>query len=162
MRVRGAVPGDLEAVVRLERGALEAPHWAEGEYGAALAGDGGVSRRVFVGEFEGSVVGFAVGMVVAGEGEIENVVVAGKARRAGMGRALCGAVMAWCGEQGATEVRLEVRVGSAGARALYAGLGFVAVGRRPRYYRHPVEDAVVMRLERAVGERWPGGAEKGK
>jgi [ribosomal protein S18]-alanine N-acetyltransferase len=44
-------------------------------------------------------------------------------------------------------VELEVRAGSAGAIALYERLGFVAVGRRPGYYRSPVEDAVLMRLE---------------
>jgi ribosomal protein S18 acetylase RimI-like enzyme len=56
---------------------------------------------------------------------------------------------------------LEVRVGSAGAIALYGELGFVAVGRRPAYYpgisdrtaygtvdeEEPPEDAVLMRLE---------------
>jgi [ribosomal protein S18]-alanine N-acetyltransferase len=44
-------------------------------------------------------------------------------------------------------VELEVRVGSGGAIALYVGLGFVVVGRRGGYYRGPVEDAVLMRLE---------------
>jgi ribosomal-protein-alanine N-acetyltransferase len=34
-----------------------------------------------------------------------------------------------------------------GAIPLYERLGFVAVGRRPGYYRSPVEDAVLMRLE---------------
>jgi ribosomal-protein-alanine N-acetyltransferase len=31
--------------------------------------------------------------------------------------------------------------------ALYAGLGFVVAGRRVGYYREPVEDALLMRLE---------------
>jgi ribosomal-protein-alanine N-acetyltransferase len=53
----------------------------------------------------------------------------------------------WCrGEEVAT-VELEVRAGSAGAIALYSGLGFVVVGRRVGYYREPVEDALLMRLD---------------
>ena len=32
------------------------------------------------------------------------------------------------------------------ALALYAGLGFAEIGRRPRYYADPIEDAVLMRL----------------
>jgi ribosomal-protein-alanine N-acetyltransferase len=56
-------------------------------------------------------------------------------------------VVAWCVGRGAGEVELEVRAGSAGAIALYERRGFVAVGRRPGYYRSPVEDAVLMRLE---------------
>ncbi len=68
----------------------------------------------------------------------------------GVGAALCEAVVAWCAGRGATEVELEVRAGSAGAIALYERLGFVAVGRRPGYYRSPMEDAVLMRLEVAL------------
>jgi ribosomal-protein-alanine N-acetyltransferase len=72
--------------------------------------------------------------------------VASSARRAGTGRALCCAVLDWCRSNRATEVVLEVRAGSAGAIALYAGLGFTQAGRRPRYYRDPDEDALILRL----------------
>ena len=65
----------------------------------------------------------------------------------GWGGRLCGAVIEWCREQGAAAVELEVRAASEGAIALYRGLGFVAVGRRPGYYREPVDDAVLMRLD---------------
>ena len=83
-----------------------------------------------------------------------------------MGRALCGAVVEWCRGEGAAELELEVRAGSAGAIALYTGLGFVTMGRRAAYYRGirglagsdlagygaPAEDALLMRLELAKGE----------
>jgi ribosomal-protein-alanine N-acetyltransferase len=58
-------------------------------------------------------------------------------------------VIDWCRAQGAEAVELEVRASSAGAIALYAGLGFVGVGRRPKYYSGPEDDAVLMRLELA-------------
>jgi len=38
-------------------------------------------------------------------------------------------------------------VGNQAAIELYAGIGFVAVGRRRGYYSEPVEDAVLMRQE---------------
>jgi ribosomal-protein-alanine N-acetyltransferase len=102
---------------------------------------------------EGGVVGFAVGKVIdGGPAELESVAVDEAARRSGMGRALCGAVMAWCHTQGATEMELEVRAGSVGAIALYEGLGFCMVGRRAGYYRDPVEDALLMRRELAAVE----------
>jgi ribosomal-protein-alanine N-acetyltransferase len=44
-------------------------------------------------------------------------------------------------------LELEVRAGSGGAIALYAGLGFVVAGRRAGYYREPEEDALLMRLD---------------
>jgi ribosomal-protein-alanine N-acetyltransferase len=80
-------------------------------------------------------------------GELESVVVADAARRAGIGRVLCGAVIDWCLSQDATEIALEVRAGSAGAIALYQGLRFVEVGRRAGYYSEPEEDALLMRLK---------------
>jgi [ribosomal protein S18]-alanine N-acetyltransferase len=161
LRVRVAGAADLARVVEMERTSREAPHWAETEYAAIVrvnrdvdgvdGKDGMVKRRLLVAEAGERLVGFVVGKVVgSGEGsfaELESVVVEAAARRRGVGRALCEAVIAWCREQGAAELELEVRAGSDGAVALYAGLGFTAVGRREGYYREPVEDAVMMRLE---------------
>jgi [ribosomal protein S18]-alanine N-acetyltransferase len=172
--VRVGSAEDLAGVVALERSVAEAPHWSEGEYrtivrsqeDAHVGGGGvGVRRCLFVAEREGRLVGFAVGKVV-GTGcdclaELESVVVDVGARRGGVGRALCEAVMDWCRGEGAVAMELEVRAGSAGAIALYGGLGFVAVGRRAAYYpgisdrtaygavcgEGPAEDAVLMRLK---------------
>ena len=156
-RVRMAGAADLPAVVGLERGIAEAPHWAEGEYAAIVhvdsEDDAAVRRCLLVAEAEGRVVGFAVGKVIGagadGVGELESVAVDGAVRRMGVGRALCEAVIAWCKGQGAAAVELEVRAGSGGAIGLYTGLGFVVTGLRRGYYREPVEDAVLMRLDLA-------------
>src|SRR5258708_7459664 len=99
----------------------------------------------------GGVGGFAVGKVIgsSGEGlsELESVAVGAAARGGGVGRGLCAAVGGWCREGGAAALELEVRAGSAGAIALYSGLGFVVAGRRVGYYRSPAEDALLMRLD---------------
>jgi [ribosomal protein S18]-alanine N-acetyltransferase len=162
LQVRAANAADLAEVIALERGAAEAPHWAEGEYVAILQvrgegeGAGAVRRCLFVAEVDGKLLGFAVGKVILpaadGVGEIESVAVSDTARRRGVGRALCEAVVGWCREQGVGEIELEVRAGSEGAIALYAGLGFVAVGRRGGYYRDPDEDAVLMQLRLGRGK----------
>jgi [ribosomal protein S18]-alanine N-acetyltransferase len=158
-RVREGVAADLAGVMRLERETAEAPHWTEAEY-AAIANSGGfadgaVRRRLFVAEREGGVLGFGVGKtLVSGAvslGELESVAVDASARRIGVGRTLCEAVIRWCREQGATEVELEVRAGSVGAIALYKGMGFVTVGERSGYYRDPLEDALLMRLRLEEG-----------
>jgi len=47
--------------------------------------------------------------------------------------------------RGVRTVYLEVRASNAAARQLYESLGFGAVARRSRYYRRPVEDAVILR-----------------
>ena len=158
-RVREGVAADLVGVIRLERETAEAPHWTAAEYGAIVDScgfaDGAVRRRLFVAEGEAGLLGFAVGKVLVSKavslGELESVAVGVSTRRSGVGRMLCEAVIRWCVERGATEVELEVRVGSVGAIALYRGLGFVAVGKRAGYYRDPVEDALLMQLRLAEG-----------
>jgi ribosomal-protein-alanine N-acetyltransferase len=150
VRVREAGAGDLGGVLALERDVAEAPHWAEGVYREIVSGSG-VRRCLFVAEAEGLLLGFAVGAVMGSgdSAELESVAVRGDARRRGVGRALCDAIAEWCRLQGATALELEVRAASAGAMALYEGLGFVPEGRRRGYYREPVDDAVLMRLKLA-------------
>jgi ribosomal-protein-alanine N-acetyltransferase len=143
---------DIIAILALDRATEYAPHWPVSAYSAILDGVD-ASRCVVVAHSVDGLVGFAVGLVHSGEsktGELESVVVAANARRAGIGRALCVGVIEWCRSQGAVEIVLEVRAASAGVIALYAGLGFKETGRRPRYYRKPVDDAVLMRLQ--IGE----------
>ncbi len=158
LQVRVAGAADLAEVIALERGAAEAPHWAEAEYIAIVRAReaGAVRRCLFVAEIDGMLLGFAVGKVILstaeGVGEIESVAVGGAARRRGVGRALCETLVGWCREQGVGVIELEVRAGSDGAIALYEGLGFVVVGRRGGYYRDPDEDAVLMQL-RLGGEK---------
>jgi ribosomal-protein-alanine N-acetyltransferase len=41
-------------------------------------------------------------------------------------------------------IELEVRASSVGALALYGSLGFTEQERRLRYYRNPIEDAMLM------------------
>ena len=145
---------DVTAVVALERGVAQAPHWGEGEYVAMVRGGAEefVRRCLLVAERGGELIGFAVGKVIAGEtGELESVVVRAGARREGVGRALCEAVIGWCDGEGAATVELEVRSANVAAVGLYEGLGLKKVGSRKDYYREPVDDAVLMRLVLAEG-----------
>jgi ribosomal-protein-alanine N-acetyltransferase len=164
VELRDGLPWDLDAIVALERATEHAPHWPEATYAAMLgfrAADPDQKasavprRRLIVAEADDALVGFAVGLVHAAvsdwssvdrTSELESVVVAADRRRAGIGRALCLAVLEWCRTRGAVEVVLEVRAASAAAIALYEGLGFEPLGRRPRYYRDPEDDALMMRL----------------
>jgi ribosomal-protein-alanine N-acetyltransferase len=149
--VRVAMATDLDAVVALEREIAEAPHWRREEYARLLEEESESAMRhvLFVATVGGSeTVGFAVGKVIGlgldSVGALESVAVGEKARRSGVGRALCEAVVGWCRKQGAGVVELEVRRRREGARALYAQLGFVEVGVRSGYYREPDDDAVLM------------------
>ncbi len=91
------------------------------------------------------VAGYVIAQDAADEGEILNLAVASARLRDGIGRALVEQVLAALAELGARQVFLEVRESNGAARALYASLQFEEVGRRSRYYRRPVEDAIVLR-----------------
>ena len=151
--VHRATEEDVAVVLEIERQCETAPHWAEEEYRNIVNGSSKLRRCLLV--VSG---GFAVGKVAAGIGELESVAVLPAYRRMGVGEALCRGVIAWCWEQGAEAVELEVRAGSEGARTLYQKLGFREVGRRDRYYDNPVEDAVLMLLEYAKGEHGSGAS----
>ena len=86
-------------------------------------------------------------MEAADEGEILNLAVAPAGRRRGLGRALVEAMLEALRTRGIRQVYLEVRESNSSARALYASRGFKEVGRRKAYYRRPVEDAIVLRLD---------------
>ena len=91
--------------------------------------------------------GYVVALDAADEGEILNLAVAPNGRRSGLGRALVERVIEALSARGVGQVYLEVRESNAPARALYAAQGFKEVGRRKQYYRRPVEDAIVLRLD---------------
>jgi ribosomal-protein-alanine N-acetyltransferase len=157
MHLRAAIPMDFVAIVALERATEFAPHWPPAAYAAMLDAPAEPKRCIFVALKGESIVGFAVGLLHPSIGgaatpqsgctaELESVVVSSSARRIGIGRSLCAAVLDWSCCQGATEIMLEVRSTSVGAIALYTALGFTLIGRRPRYYRDPVDDGLAMRL----------------
>lgn len=78
--------------------------------------------------------GFIIARMVAGEGEILSLGVAVSERRRGAGRTLLTDALYRLALSGAAEVFLEVSEDNPGAVALYRGLGFREVGRRPGYY----------------------------
>ena len=145
--IRPALASDLDALYALERSIPTAPHWPRAAYAAILSENIFIPRRCLIVAVGDGLIGFAVGIAhPVGDAELESVAVAETARRKGIGGALCMAVAEWCRGAGASELLLEVRGASTGAIALYQRLGFEAVGTRPRYYRNPPDDAVVMRM----------------
>lgn len=96
---------------------------------------------------DGAVVaGYVVAHHAADEGEILNLGVTPGHRRGGVGRALVRSVLGELARRMVKVAFLEVRESNTAARRLYESLGFVAVGRRLRYYRRPIEDAVILRV----------------
>ena len=76
-----------------------------------------------------------------------NLAVAQAYRRQGIGQALVKELVKRLSAGDVHCLSLEVRSSNQAAQALYAKLGFFQAGRRPGYYRHPTEDALILRLE---------------
>jgi len=93
----------------------------------------------------GDIAGYAIAHAAADEGEILNLGVGPAHRRRGAGRELVRAMMETLATRGVRAVYLEVRESNVAARELYDRLGFREMGRRSRYYRRPVEDAILLR-----------------
>lgn len=139
---------DLPRIAELERGCFGDP-WSRESF-RQLLGTPTVYFRCLREDVGAPALGYVVAWFVADEGEIANLAVDPEQRRRGMGAALLDAALGEAARRGAVAVYLEVRESNEAARRLYASRGFIEVGRRTRYYRKPVEDAVVLRC--AVAE----------
>ena len=94
-----------------------------------------------------TVLGYVGSQSVLDEADMMNLAVCDCARRQGIGRTLVLALCARLDEKGVTSLTLEVRESNEPAIRLYTSLGFAQVGRRPKYYFHPREDARILRKD---------------
>jgi len=93
-------------------------------------------------------IGYLVLWYLEPEMHIANVAVHRSYRGQGWGEALIRATLYLGKQWGAVRFLLEVRKSNAAARGLYDKFGFRQIAVRKRYYRNPVEDALVLSLER--------------
>ena len=94
-----------------------------------------------------TVAGYIGSQTVMGETDMMNVAVHPDHRRKGIAEALVNGLVSDLKDQGSHCLTLEVRASNSPAQKLYEKLGFTLVGKRPRYYRNPREDAYILRKE---------------
>ena len=143
---------DLDEVVALA-GILEhAPTWPPAAYARAVDPSASPLRIALVAadSASGTLTGFTIAAVAAcepPEAELEIIGVSAPCRRRGLALRLFAFLKDELRRAGVHEIYLEVRGSNQPALALYRVLGFAETGLRPRYYSHPAEDAVTMRLQ---------------
>lgn len=139
--IRPARDADLDDVAAIERAVFNDP-WSRRSFVDLVDSE---QVLFLVAADDDAVVGYAVVLLTGYESELANLAVARLMQHHGLGRRILDEVLTIARSRGSTEMFLEVRASNEAAIKLYTSAGFKAVGRRPRYYARPIEDAVVMK-----------------
>ncbi|NIP88147.1 MAG: ribosomal protein S18-alanine N-acetyltransferase [Gammaproteobacteria bacterium] len=133
-------PPDLAAVVEVERQCYEFP-WRSSVFQDCMR----AGYVCVVADCAGTVCGYGIMSVAAGECHILNLCVRPDCRRRGLGRSLLQALTTIARDRDSRTAFLEVRVSNRAAQDLYAQDGFNEIATRHQYYRAKSgrEDALV-------------------
>lgn len=134
---------DVPAIAALEKVCFSDP-WSEKSIASEL--DNRLSYWL-VAEKDGVLAGYVGSQSVLDGADMMNLAVAPEYRRQGVGEQLVDKLVEHLQQKGIIALLLEVRVSNTPAIALYEKMGFEQVGRRPRYYTNPREDALILRKE---------------
>lgn len=136
---RRMTPEDVPFISKLEEQTFSMP-WSADSFLEMISKE---DARYYVAERDGQLLGGCGVLMIAGEGNITNVVIAPEARNQGIGTAMLQHLMQEGEREGLTAYTLEVRVSNAAAIHVYEKLGFVSAGIRPKFYEKPTEDAMI-------------------
>ena len=141
---RNAETGDLDAVFALEMASFSDP-WSRESFDELL-----VNERATFGVLRSAddgLLAYGVVLAAADEAELANIAVVQAHRGRGLGDVLLAWLLQVAADRGAHSIFLEVRASNTAAQRLYEKQGFTRISVRKAYYRHPTEDAVVMKAE---------------
>jgi len=141
--IRAASSADIDVVAGIESASFGDP-WSEDAFQELLHMRDAIFL-VATRQNPETVAGYVIALVVAGEADVLNLAVSPPDRGRGLGGELLDAGLAAVVRRGVREAFLEVRESNVAAIALYESRGFTTVSRRKRYYRNPVEDALLLR-----------------
>ena len=145
MIIREMKREDVPGIAHLEKVCFPDP-WSENSIASELENP---LSYWLVAEDNGNIAGYVGSQSVLDGADMMNLAVAPEYRQQGIGKKLVDSLVEHLQKQGIIALLLEVRVSNATAIALYEKIGFRQVGRRPRYYHNPREDALILRKELA-------------
>lgn len=143
MIIREMKREDVPAIAELEKLCFSDP-WSENSIASEL--DNPLSYWL-VAEYNGKIAGYVGSQSVLDAADMMNLAVSPDCRQQGVGQALVNELVQHLQKNNVIALLLEVRVSNAPAISLYEKLGFEQVGRRPKYYHNPREDALILRKE---------------
>ena len=143
MIIREMKRGDIPAIAELEKICFSDP-WSENSIASEL--DNRLSYWL-VAEDNGKIAGYVGSQAVLDAADMMNLAVSPDYRQQGIGQALICGLIEHLKRKKVIALLLEVRASNTPAISLYETMGFIQVGRRPKYYHNPREDALILRKE---------------
>lgn len=143
MIIREMTISDVSAIAKLEKVCFSDP-WSENSIASELNNP---LSYWLVAEMSGMVVGYVGSQAVLDAADMMNLAVSPDYRQMGIGQALVNSLVHNLRQKNIIALLLEVRVSNLSAISLYEKLGFLQIGRRPKYYHNPREDALILRKE---------------
>ena len=134
----------VASVAAIEKECFGRDAWSE----RSVAGELTNALALWLVAVEGeTVAGYVGSQTVCNETDMMNVAVTADFRRRGIGELLVTALVEELKAMDSHCLTLEVRASNTPAQAMYEKLGFAEIGRRPRYYQNPKEDALILRKD---------------
>ena len=136
----------IEGIAALEEKCFSLP-WLAATYKRELVKSNAITLVAFAND---TVVGLLNAHFVLDECSLNRIAVSPEHRRNGIADRLIDALVGACRVRGAQFILLDVRRSNEAAQRLYAKHGFTEVGKRPKYYQQPDEEAVLLTKNLAV------------
>ena len=136
IEIKEAALCDVNEILKIEQACFSTP-WTEQGVSESIENE---NTHLYIALLDGKTAGYMGVQIFSGEGYVTNVATLPEYRRRGVARALIERVL----ENNMDFLTLEVRESNSPAIMLYESLGFERVGERPKFYRDPEENAVLM------------------
>lgn len=137
---------DLYEVHQIEKESFTMP-WNYEDFKEAIAPNNYYQKLYLVAEKQGEIIGYCGLWAIAGEGQINNVVVKKEYRGKHIGYEMLQTLIKLGLKNNLIRFTLEVRLSNTPAIKLYHNLGFEDAGIRKNFYDFPKEDAIIMWLK---------------
>ncbi|MFZ5980311.1 MAG: ribosomal protein S18-alanine N-acetyltransferase [Candidatus Zixiibacteriota bacterium] len=141
-KLREMTATDIDAVMALEE-EIFPDAWPRAAFEDILVEE---AWSAVVAQNGDEIIGYGCYLVVLDEAHLANIAVGPAYRRKSVAKHILDHILKDIKKKKCRMLLLEVRVSNKSARIFYERYGFKELYRRKRYYRNPIEDALVMAL----------------
>jgi len=138
--IRNMNSNDIDQITEIEKKCFSLP-WSRVSFEGELINEHAYYECA---EENENIVGYMGMWKILDECHITNVAVVPEYRNRGIASMLINKMIGVCKCSEIKNMTLEVRESNLTAINLYKKFGFFSVGKRPKYYQLPLEDAIIM------------------